>query len=121
MHPIAWALLSIALSVGAQFSLKSGMSAAGVRAALDQGGAVDIVRAVALQPGIVLGLALYALGAVAWMAVLARWDVSKAYPLVGLGFVLTLAVGALAGEAVGPQRLVGVLLIALGVATVART
>ena len=68
-----------------------------------------------------MGLVCYALGAALWLQVLARWDVSKAYPLVGLGFVLTLLIGLLLGEAVSWRRVLGVLMICVGVVLVAKT
>ncbi len=67
------------------------------------------------------GFLLYGLGATIWLTVLSRWDVSKAYPLVGLGFVLTAGIGFLAGESVTTIRLVGVLLICAGVALVGQS
>lgn len=109
MSPLPVALLSIALSVAAQFALKAGM------ATRPQG-----VMAL-FQPWVLAGFALYGLGALVWLSVLSRWDVSKAYPLVGLGFVATAAIGWLAGEHVTPLRIGGVLLICLGVAFVARS
>ncbi len=119
---IFWlACLSIAISVAAQFALKAGMSSAAVKAALQ--GPLDgrALWVTLTRPEVLLGFALYGLGAVVWLAVLARWDVSKAYPLVGLGFVASLAVGSLLGEQVGAVRAAGVLLICLGVALVARS
>ena len=75
-----------------------------------------------LSNGLVIsGFALYALGAVVWRVVLAQWDVSKAYPLVGLGFVFTLVVGLMQGEQIGVARAAGVLLIVLGVFLVSRS
>ncbi len=112
MKSFLLALVSIALSVAAQFSLKRGMSGAApvVADSILQGIASSVFR-----PWVLVGLALYGAGAVVWLFVLARWDVSKAYPLVGLGFVLTLVVGAILGEAVTVARVLGVLLIAGGV------
>lgn len=109
MSPLPVALCSIALSVAAQFALKAGM------ATRPQG------VAILLQPWVLAGFALYGLGALVWLTVLARWDVSKAYPLVGLGFVATAAIGWAAGEQLSPLRIAGVLLICLGVACVARS
>lgn len=121
MRILLAALLSILLSVAAQFTLKAGMSSESVRLALAQPlglrSAWDI-----LGNGLVFsGFALYALGAVVWLAVLAQWDVSKAYPLVGLGFVFTLLVGLAQGEQIGLARAAGVLLIAFGVFLVSRS
>ena len=57
------------------------------------------------------GFLLYGLGAVVWLGVLSRWDVSKAYPLVGLGFAFTVAIGLMTGEHVTLSRMAGVALI----------
>jgi multidrug transporter EmrE-like cation transporter len=120
MHPFAAALVSIVMSVAAQFALKHGMESGG-RAAMSDGLNLKAVWLLCTNPGVLGGLALYALGAVVWLAVLARWDVSKAYPLVGLGFVATVLVGWWLGESVGPQRWLGVAAICTGVWLVARS
>lgn len=119
---IFWiALASISLSVAAQFALKAGMSSQASRMALAEPLGWHTVVALTTQAQVVGGFALYGLGAVAWLAVLSRWDVSKAYPLVGLGFALTVFVALFAGEQVTVQRMVGVALICAGVALVARS
>jgi uncharacterized membrane protein len=91
MHIVFVAIISIILSVAAQFLLKAGI------------------------------LTLYGLGAVVWLKVLSTWDVSKAYPLVGLGFGLTVLVGMAMGESVTALRVLGVLLICEGVWLVANS
>lgn len=119
---IFWvACLSIALSVAAQFCLKAGMSATAVKSSLGQGFGLHTWWAVFSQPTIVLGFALYGLGAVVWLYVLSRWDVSKAYPLVGLGFVGSLVIGGILGEQIGASRILGVVLIVAGVGIVGRS
>ncbi len=121
MHPTLSALLSIIFSVAAQFSLKHGMS--GSTAQLYKLKPFTLQNFVTLltQPSILGGFILYGLGALVWLSVLSKWDVSKAYPLVGLGFVFTAMVGALIGEQVSIQRFSGILMICLGVWVVART
>jgi multidrug transporter EmrE-like cation transporter len=47
--------------------------------------------------------------------VLSEWDVSKAYPLVGIGFAITLVIGYIAGENINISRAIGVGLICAGV------
>ncbi len=120
MHPLVAALASIAMSVAAQFALKHGMESGG-RAAMADGFSLRGAWLLFTNPGVLGGLALYALGAVVWLAVLTRWEVSKAYPLVGLGFALTVLVGWWSGESVGLQRWVGVAAIGAGVWLVARS
>jgi len=59
---------------------------------------------------------------VVWLLVLARVPVSQAYPFVGLGFVLVMLLGwALQGDVISPARLLGTLLISVGVVLVARS
>ncbi|HVI89799.1 MAG TPA: hypothetical protein VM659_15940 [Dongiaceae bacterium] len=77
---------------------------------------------VLFRPGIIGGLACYALSVVIWVTVLSRAEVSFAYPFLGIGFVLvTFASAFLLGEAISAQRIAGTALIALGVAVLARS
>ena len=105
----------VVLSVLAQFLIKAGMSSLTVKTALAGPAGMQAAAAVMLNPKVVGGLLLYTLGAIVWLGVLARWDVSKAYPLEGLGFALAVLIGFLLGEQVTPLRALGVLLICAGV------
>ena len=58
----------------------SGMSAAPVRAAILDGGR-GRHRAVALNPGILVGLALYGFATALWLGVLSRAELSQAIRL----------------------------------------
>jgi multidrug transporter EmrE-like cation transporter len=108
----------VLLSVAAQFLIKAGMSSVGAKAALAWPLQPEAAAAVMLNIKVVGGLALYTLGAILWLGVLARWDVSKAYPLEGLGFALAAAIGFLIGEPLTTLRTLGVLLICAGVVMV---
>lgn len=112
--------LSVAITAVAQVVLKRGMSASGMHEALGMGW-VSATAAIATNAWVLLGLALYFLGALIWLVVLNRVPVSFAYPFVGLGFVLTalLAWGAL-GEVFSAARVFGTLLVMLGVVLIAR-
>jgi multidrug transporter EmrE-like cation transporter len=112
---ITIAVLSIALSVAAQFSLKAGMSGEDVRALMAQPLTARSALSVLVNNYVVVGFLLYGVGAIVWLAVLSKWDVSKAYPLVGLGFAVTVAIGWALGEHVTIARAVGVALICAGV------
>jgi drug/metabolite transporter (DMT)-like permease len=118
MPPLILALGSICLSVAAQFLFKAGTAAMANNVPR---GPFAALQAALLNPWILAGFALYGVGAIVWLAVLARWDVSKAYPLVGAGFVMTLIVGLALGESVTPWRVAGVLCICVGVGIVSRT
>lgn len=117
---ISWTVLtlifiSVTISAIAQVTLKQGMSSPAVQQGLT-GGWLEIVSAVASNWYVWLGLIFYALGAVLWLGVLAKVDVSIAYPFVGLGFILTALFGVfLLGEAFSVIRLVGTCLVVLGI------
>jgi multidrug transporter EmrE-like cation transporter len=121
MNTFHIAILSIALSVAAQFSLKAGMSGAALKEILNQPFSQRTVYSVMTDKYVLLGFLLYGLGALVWLGVLSKWDVSKAYPLVGLGFAFTVVIGLMIGEHVTLPRLIGVALICLGVFLVGRS
>jgi drug/metabolite transporter (DMT)-like permease len=113
-------LLCVGLSAIAQITLKAGMSSAKVIAAMAGGDGLAATMTVATEPLVVGGLMLYGIGAVAWLLVLSKVDVSTAYPFIGIGFIVTTALAAmLLGEHVGMMRWVGTLLVAGGVYLVA--
>lgn len=121
MSTFLFAVLCVALSVAAQFLLKAGMSDAHIKSALAEPLGTQTLISVFSNLSILGGFALYGLGAVAWLGVLSQWDVSKAYPLVGLGFVFTVLIGWAIGEQVTTTRILGVALICLGVILVGRS
>ncbi len=112
-------LASVGLSALAQMLLKMGVGRVARAAA---GGAGDALLAYAGSPFVIGGLALYGVGAVLWLFVLARLPLTAAYPFVGLGFIMTMLIGVFAlQEQVSATRVVGTVLIALGCVLVARS
>lgn len=115
-------LASVACSSVAQLLLKLGMVNAAYARASEARDWAGMAAAALLNPLVLAGLSLYFAGALVWLMVLAKADLSYAYPFVGLGFIFSLALGFFVlGEAVTPQRLAGTLLIAVGVVLVAGT
>ena len=108
------AILSISFSVLAQFLLKSGVQATPL-------GEISSLQLLAKNWRIWAGFVCYSTAALIWLRVLADWDVSKAYPMMGIGFVLTLLVGLMYGEAITMSRIFGVAAIFIGVILVARS
>lgn len=121
MRTLAFAFVSILLSVAAQFCLKVGMSRREVNGSLVEPSLLTTISTSLTNGYVLAGLLLYALGALVWLMVLSKWEVSKAYPLVGLGFALTAIVGLTVGEQVSAFRAAGVALICVGVVLVARS
>jgi multidrug transporter EmrE-like cation transporter len=70
-----------------------------------------------LNPWVLSGLAAALLAALSWMVAMTKLDLSRAYPLVSLSFVLVLLLSwALFHEPLTWQKMVGVALIVAGVA-----
>jgi len=111
-------LASVSLSAIAQIILRFGMTGERVKYVLnstDESG-LNTIFTILTNPYIISGLLLYAFGAVMWLFVLGKLEVSMAYPYVGLGFILTMIFGwGLLGESISLVRMCGTLLIALGV------
>jgi multidrug transporter EmrE-like cation transporter len=115
-------LISVALSALAQITLKYGMSSTAVKAVLADGSFLQAAATIISNPSVIGGLGLYMLGAALWLGVLARVDVSLAYPFVALGFILTMVLSALLlAETLTPSRIVGTLIIVLGVVILTRS
>ncbi len=107
---------SVGLNAAAQLLLRLGM-----RSGLPAGRTgFGLLLDVALRPGVVGGLACYAISLVLWLLVLSRTEASFAYPFLGVGFVIVaLASFLLLGESFTLRKVTGTLIIAAGVAVIA--
>jgi multidrug transporter EmrE-like cation transporter len=71
---------------------------------------------------IIGGMFCYAISLVVWILALSRVEVSVAYPMLSIGYVVNAGFAwFLFGEAVGPQRLLGIAVIIIGVIIVGRS
>ena len=113
-------LISVSLSAIAQVTMKHGVSRPEIQNTLSD--PIAALGHLAFNGFVITGLALYGASAVLWLFALAKLDVSVAYPFVGLGFLLTMFLGAiLFGEPVGAARVVGTVLVVTGVILVAQS
>ena len=114
-------LLSVTLSATAQTTLKLGMSSPFVQQAIASASAFSIFISILTNWYVMGGLALYFASAAVWLFVLAKVEVSFAYPFVGLGFILTMLLAYLInGEALSVAKIIGTLCIAIGIAFIAQ-
>ena len=75
-----------------------------------------------LHPETWYGFLIYGLSAICWLWVLARTQLSLAYPILSLTFPIVLGLSAfLFGEVISPLRWAGVGVIVLGVSLLAKT
>lgn len=73
------------------------------------------------SPLMMSALTLYGLSAVVWIMALSKMDLSQAYPMTSIGYILTALIGVMAfGEVMTLNRLVGLGLILIGVLVLAR-
>jgi multidrug transporter EmrE-like cation transporter len=123
MNAISLALLmtGVMLNAGAQLLLKAGTNSVG---AFEYSAAniIPVGWKLATEPHIIGGLGCYVISVVVWIMALSRVEVSIAYPLLSVGYVVNaIAAYYLFGEAVTPMRLTGIAVIIVGVWIVARS
>jgi multidrug transporter EmrE-like cation transporter len=121
LQAFALILTGVLLNAAAQLLLKAGVTPLGV-ISLDLHTLLPTTLRVLSQWPIVAGLACYVVSVGVWILGLSRVDVSLAYPMLSLGYVVNaLAAWWLFGEALGPMRWAGMLLILGGVLVISRS
>lgn len=105
-------VLGVLLNAGAQIFLKKGLQAAG-GLQLAPGPLVSLF----LQPGILGGLACYAISVVVWLGALSLVEVNYAYPFLALGFLANALMAQwFLGETIPGVRWAALGIIIVGVA-----
>jgi len=118
---ITLVLICVLLNVGAQLALKQGVETMGT-IALNLPNFIPTITKMITSYWIIIGGVIYVASVFVWLLVLNRVEVSKAYPLISIGYVIN-AVAAyyLLGEHVTLMRVVGIVIILTGVFVVARS
>ena len=118
----AFIISGVILNACAQLLLKAGTNALGGAIHLTMSNWFETFIKVVTQLPILGGLACYGISLVVWIIGLSRTDVTIAYPMLSLGYVVS-AAGAwmFLGEVIPPQRLLAIGVIMLGVVLLART
>ena len=118
---LAFILLGVLLNAAAQLLLKAGTNAVG-RFEFTAANIVPIGTKLAFEPHIAGGVACYVVSLVVWLVGLSRVEVSVAYPMLSIGYVINaLAAWYLFGESLTAQKLVGIGFIVAGVFLVTRS
>ena len=114
-------LVDVSLNVAGQLSLKYGMSKLG-NFSLSLTTLASVFLRAAVNPYVLAGLFCYGLGFLVWLIVLAKAEVSYAYPLISLGYVFTAVLAwLLLGEGLSLMRLGGIIITCLGVCLIANS
>lgn len=111
----------ICLNALAQLLLKAGTNAVGAIHLTAENWFSTGLK-LATQVPIMAGLACYVISVLVWIIGLSRVDVTVAYPMLSLGYIIN-AIGAwyFLGEMVSTQRLLAIGVIIVGVALLARS
>lgn len=123
MNALNFTLLmtGVLLNAGAQLLLKAGTNSVGVFE-FSRDNLLPVGWKLATEPHIAGGLGCYVISVVVWILALSRVEVSIAYPLLSVGYVVNaIAAWYLFGEALTPLRLTGIGVIIIGVVLVARS
>jgi multidrug transporter EmrE-like cation transporter len=123
MNALSFSLVmtGVLLNAAAQLLLKSGTNAIGMFE-FSVMNVMPVGWKIATQPQILCGIGCYVVSVVVWILALSRAEVSIAYPMLSIGYVINaVAAWYLFGEAVTITRLVGIAIIVLGVFVVARS
>lgn len=111
-------LISISLGAFAQFLFKRGVEQIKTLAV---GSSTEYVVPLLKNASIWTGLSAYGVSVLLWFYVLSKMDLSKAYPLVSMGYVITLFFGYFfLNEALTAPKCIGIGLIILGVFVLSR-
>ncbi|HZR69108.1 MAG TPA: SMR family transporter [Burkholderiales bacterium] len=114
-------LAGVLLNALAQLLLKAGTNAVG-RFDISAQNIVPVGLKLAFEPHILGGVACYVVSLVVWLVGLSRVDVSIAYPMLSIGYVINaVAAWYLFGESLTAQKLIGIGFIVAGVVLVTRS
>lgn len=119
MNPtLMLAFISISLGAVGQFLLKVGVNRMG-GLTFKRDELVSTALKIATQPHIVIGLCLFVASMVIWLAVLSKMELSRAYPMVSISYVLVaLMARVFLGEGISLSRALGIAVILVGVTLV---
>ena len=113
MAALVLILISISLAVLAQLSLKRGVSSLGTLSVSDL--VSPKIFSIFSNVFVVGGLLLYVVASGLWIVVLSQEELSFAYPLIALGYVITAVLAKfMFNENLTLFRILGISFIALG-------
>ena len=122
MNPLIVALVCALLTACGNLSLKIGMLQVG-EITLEANKLVEQMFRDFTRHLIILGLALYVISMVPWLVILPRVELNRVYPVFASSVFALVILGSrlLLKEDVSPARILGILVICLGIYIVAKT
>ena len=115
-------IFSVVLGVAGQLSLKhgvgiaSGESSSTIAQSLDIRSIFAFLRTAVANQFVLAGFLCYLISAASWLIILSRVDLSYAYPLISIGYIIIVVLSKyIFDEPVGGMRIAGTLLVCSGV------
>lgn len=114
-------LTGVLLNAVAQFAIKSSVQEVG-EISLNLVDGLPTALRVAGDPWLWLGLGCYVVSVAVWIVALSRVDVSIAYPMLSIGYILNaIAAWLWLGETLSTNKIAGIAIISVGVIVLARS
>jgi len=121
-------IFSVVLGVAGQISLKHGVGLASgggtseITQTVNAGTVFNLLKGAIANPFVMLGFLCYVISAASWLVILSRVELSYAYPLISIGYILVMILSKyLFNETVTGYRIAGTLLICGGVFMITRS
>lgn len=121
-------LFSVVLGVLGQLSLKRGVTAASsggysvITRSLDIKSITSFLNSAVHNQYVLLGFLLYFVSAISWLIILSRVNLSIAYPMISVGYIVIVLVSKyVLHEQVSALAILGTLLICFGVFLILRS
>jgi multidrug transporter EmrE-like cation transporter len=115
-------LFSVVLGVGGQLSLKHGVGVASsggsarIVHSLDPRSILMFFQSAAANKFVIFGFLFYLVSAASWLIILSRVDLSFAYPMISIGYIVIVVLSKyIFNEPVTTLRIAGTLLVCAGV------
>ncbi len=118
---IVYIMISVLGGAFGQILLKKGMASMGPLT-LTVNQLWSVLWKIATNPYVVVGLGIYLFSTVFWLTALSRVDLSYAYPFASLSYIVMLVASwTIFSENITPMRLLGSLVVGLGVLLISRS
>lgn len=120
-HPLVFLFLAVAANALAQIVIKHGLNRLG-ELNWSAATAISTMFQVFTNGWVMSGIIACVISLAAWVVALSKLELSVAYPMVSVSYILTAIAGYyIFNESLSPERLAGILLITTGAFLLGRT
>ncbi|WP_077003480.1 multidrug efflux SMR transporter [Variovorax sp. KK3] len=121
LHTFSIIFAGVLLNSAAQLMLKAGAKSLGHVSMGSLASLMSAAWTAGTQPWVLLGLVCYFISAGLWILALTRVDVTVAYPMLSMGYVIAAVLAwQIFGEPLTANRVLGIAIILVGVVVLSR-